>query len=62
MASLARSSHMLNQYVSTAHSPQNALDIFRRRMVSSLPEPYGDLKAGQASLFCDARIHWFRAR
>lgn len=59
MASSARSSDMLNQYVSTAHSPQNALDIFEGEWFSSLPEPYADLKAGQASLFCDARIHWF---
>lgn len=49
----------LDQFVSTAHCPQNALDIFEGEWSSSLPEPYANLKAGTSTLFWDARIHWF---
>src|SRR4051794_25473931 len=52
-------SEILNQYVSTTHCPQNALDIFQGEWFSGLPEPFADLNAGKASLFWDARIHWF---
>jgi hypothetical protein len=55
----AKSLEMLDQYVSTAHSPQNALDIFEGEWFSRLPDTHAGLVAGQAALFSDARIQWF---
>lgn len=49
----------LDLYVSSAPSPQNALDIFKDEWSSALPEPFSDLSAGMALLFNDPRIRWF---
>lgn len=46
------------RYVTSTPSPQNALDILRGAWVSRLPEPFSNLKAGDLTLFDDARIHW----
>ncbi len=39
-------------------SDQKALDIFAGEWASALPSDYAHLRAGQATLFDDARIHW----
>ena len=49
---------VLNMYVSSAPSPQNALDIFQGEWSSALPEPFSHLGAGVTPLFNDSRIHW----
>ena len=50
---------ILDAYVKTAPSPQNALDIFKGEWASLLPPPYDtSLKAGDCGLFVDPRIHW----
>jgi 2-polyprenyl-3-methyl-5-hydroxy-6-metoxy-1,4-benzoquinol methylase len=48
--------HILNSYVRSAPTAQNALDIFDGEWASSLPSPYSDLRAGRIPLFADARI------
>ncbi|MBW4693767.1 MAG: class I SAM-dependent methyltransferase [Lyngbya sp. HA4199-MV5] len=47
-----------NRYISSAPSPQNALDIFHGEWSSVLPEPLAHLSAGAAQLFSDVRIDW----
>lgn len=49
---------ILDQYVTSAPSPQNAIDIFAGEWASALPDSLGKLKAGQSQLFNDVRIHW----
>jgi hypothetical protein len=49
---------ILDQYVRSAPSSQNALDIFKGEWWSSLPAPHSALQAGQLPLFDDPRIHW----
>jgi hypothetical protein len=49
---------VLDQYVTSAPSAQNALDIFAGAWVSKLPEPLAELQAGPVPLFKDARIGW----
>jgi hypothetical protein len=48
---------ILDEYVHTAPSPQNALDVFKGDWWSHVPEPAG-LKSGQLPLFADDRITW----
>ena len=50
---------ILDQYVRSAPSPQNALDIFRGEWSSQLPVPFSTLQAGRIELFEDARVRWF---
>jgi hypothetical protein len=50
--------NILDEYVTSIPSPQNALDIFKGEWSSKLPEPLAELKAGSALLFEDARIDW----
>jgi len=50
--------NILDKYVTSFPSPQNALDIFKGEWASALPDDFGKLKAGQANLFDDVRIHW----
>lgn len=50
--------NVLDQYVTSAPSAQNALDIFAGSWVSKLPEPLAELRAGPVPLFDDARIGW----
>ena len=47
-----------NYYLTTAPSPQNALNIFNGEWASVLPPPFHNLKAGRLGLFNDARIKW----
>ncbi|MEH1894348.1 MAG: class I SAM-dependent methyltransferase [Nostoc sp.] len=50
--------NILDQYIKSAPSPQNALDIFKSEWSSKLPAPLADFKAGSIPLFEDARIDW----
>ena len=45
-------------YQRSAPSPQNAIDIFGGEWASSFPAGFGDLRAGSAGLFDDARVPW----
>ena len=51
-------SRILDYYITTAPSPQSALDIFKGEWSSRLPEPFADLEAGPIGLFSDPRITW----
>ena len=53
----APSTNILDQYVMSAPSPQNALDIFKGEWASKLPDT--NLLAGSITLFDDYRIKWF---
>lgn len=46
------------RYVTSAPSPQNALDIFEREWWSRLPRPFANLRAGELNTFEDPRITW----
>lgn len=48
----------LDQYVTTAPSAQNALNIFSDAWISKLPPPLEELQAGPIPLFDDVRIDW----
>ena len=50
--------NILDQYVTSAPSPQQVLDIFKGEWSSKLPEPLAELQAGSALLFEDPRIEW----
>ena len=58
MGDLTGSGNILDQYIASAPTPQNALDIFKGEWSSSLPKELGNLQAGDSGLFDDARIHW----
>lgn len=47
-----------NLYITTAPSPQNALDIFKGEWASAFPAPIQNLQAGKTGLFEDPRIKW----
>jgi Protein of unknown function (DUF1698) len=49
---------VLDQYTRKAPDPQNALDLFKGGWLSTFPEPWSGLHAGQMPLFDDARIKW----
>jgi hypothetical protein len=49
---------VIDLYVSSAPSPQNALDIFQGEWSSLLPSPLKELKVGNSQLFEDDRISW----
>ncbi len=49
---------MLGDYVPSAPSAQNAVDIFAGSWASRLPPPYDGLRAGDTSLFDDKRVEW----
>jgi hypothetical protein len=51
-------SSILDSYVSSAPSHQNALDIFRGQWSSRLPPPYEGLTAGAIAVFEDPRVTW----
>jgi SAM-dependent methyltransferase len=53
---------ILETYIKTAPTPQNALDIFEGEWSSSLPADLGHLQAGGAGLFEDPRIEWTLAQ
>lgn len=48
----------LDNYVASAPSHQNALDIFRDQWSSRFPPPWDSLKAGSIRLFEDSRTTW----
>ena len=49
---------ILDAYVKSAPSAQNALDIFKGEWASVLPPPYNHLQAGGIPLFQDQRAAW----
>lgn len=49
---------ILDEYVASMPSPQNAVDIFAGEWSSALPEPLADVKAGPIPLFEDDRVTW----
>src|SRR5579864_1325160 len=51
-------SSVLDSYIGSAPSHQNALDIFRGQWSSRLPRPYENLTAGAITLFEDGRVPW----
>jgi hypothetical protein len=55
---LRRRTTISTEYVKSAPSPQNALDIFKGRWCSQLPEPFSTLHAGGIALSEDPRIAW----
>lgn len=58
MDNLAKSVDILDQYVISAPTLQNALDIFKGEWSSAPPKELETLQAGVSALFDDARIHW----
>jgi hypothetical protein len=50
---------ILEQYVTSADWPRNAIDIFKGEWFSRLPEPYESLTGGTACFSSDARLTWF---
>lgn len=46
------------EYVRSAPSAQNALDIFKGRWWSQMPAPFASIQAGSIALFEDPRISW----
>jgi SAM-dependent methyltransferase len=50
--------NVLNQYVTSAPSAQNALDILAGSWVSKLPDPLAGLQAGPVPVFDDPRPPW----
>ena len=46
------------QFVTTAPSPQHALDIFKGEWLSKLPAPLDGCEAGALPLFGDPRLQW----
>ncbi|RRR72214.1 MAG: class I SAM-dependent methyltransferase [Candidatus Viridilinea halotolerans] len=51
-------SNILDAYITTAPSPQVALDLFKGEWSSQLPAPFEHLQAGPVGLFTDVRITW----
>ncbi len=54
--------NILDKYVASAPSPQQALDIFKGEWSSKLPKPFAALQAGSAPLFEDPRMDWCDAQ
>jgi len=53
-----RRSSLPARYITSAPSPQNALDIFKGEWWCRLPPPFDGLRAGDLQIFDDARITW----
>jgi Protein of unknown function (DUF1698) len=49
---------ILDQYITSAPSEQNALDIFKTEWASMFPGDWATLQAGNLPLFEDERIRW----
>jgi SAM-dependent methyltransferase len=49
---------IMDAYVRSAPSPQNALDIFKGEWAAMLPAPFDALQAGRLNLFYDNRAFW----
>jgi hypothetical protein len=54
----AQHSSFLDEYATSAPSPQNAVNIFAGTWSSALPEPLQDVIAGPTPLFDDERVAW----
>jgi hypothetical protein len=54
----APSINILDSYVKTAPSNQNAIDIFAGEWASKFPPPFDGLKTGGIPLFQDSRLAW----
>jgi hypothetical protein len=50
--------NIIDAYVNTFPTQQNALDIFKGEWLSSFPPNHAELQAGTIPLFRDARITW----
>jgi len=48
-----------DHYLTSAPSPQNAIDILKGEWSSHFPPPLSDLAAGPSGLFQDDRLQWF---
>jgi hypothetical protein len=48
-----------NHYLTSAPSPQNAVDILKGEWSSRFPPPLGNLTGGPSALFEDDRLQWF---
>ncbi len=55
---LRRQTTLSTEYVRSAPSPQNAVDIFKGRWFTRFPEPLSDVRAGKLALFEDPRMAW----
>lgn len=49
---------ILDEYVTTAPAPHNAVNIFAGEWSSALPRPLHEVPAGSIPLFEDARVTW----
>jgi len=49
---------ILDRYIKTAPSIENAVNIFAGEWSSIFPPPYGEITQGRAELFQDPRIQW----
>lgn len=49
---------ILDEYVTSTPSPQNAVDLFAGEWSSQLPAPLQHVQAGPLPLFDDARVTW----
>jgi SAM-dependent methyltransferase len=58
-SSSGSSPNILESYVTSVPSPQNALDIFKGEWASHLPPPFAELHSGPLPLFDDPRISGF---
>jgi hypothetical protein len=50
--------NILDEYIDTFPSPQNALDVFKDEWLSKLPPTLPELSAGTIPLFQDPKIAW----
>jgi hypothetical protein len=50
--------NILDQYIKTFPTHQNALDIFKEEWSSKLPPPHSELTTGNIPLFQDRRMSW----
>ncbi|HEV2781734.1 MAG TPA: DUF1698 domain-containing protein [Actinophytocola sp.] len=53
---------ILDEYVTSAPSPQNAVDVFAGEWSSRLPAPLDGVRAGSIPLFEDDRVEWALGR
>jgi hypothetical protein len=49
---------IIDEYVTSAPSPQNAANVFADEWLSRFPPPFTELTTGSVPLFQDARITW----
>ena len=54
----AKTQQILDVYLHTPPSDQNAVDLFKGEWASIFPPPHGEIKAGGVPLFQDGRVAW----